>query len=142
MVSAATQVSLLRRHGGHSPNQLISLSLVEAVDRWSTLSLSIAGQLIQHWWPPCNFLMAQSHAACSMRITSSLEAAWTTFSTIKHFLCLSFQAGLSWDFCSYLFVSDIGLSPVSSNWCTGKYFRQIAVIFNHCAPVLRLNSRK
>ena len=26
------------------------------------------------WWPPCYFLMAQSHAAGSMGITSSLEA--------------------------------------------------------------------
>ena len=32
MVSAATKVSLLRRHGSHSPGLLISLSLVEAVD--------------------------------------------------------------------------------------------------------------
>ena len=32
MVSAATQVSLLRRHGSHSPGQLFSLSLVEAAD--------------------------------------------------------------------------------------------------------------
>ena len=73
MVSSATQVSLLSRHGSHSPGQLISLSLVEAVDRGSTLPLSTAGQLVQQWWPPCNFLMAQSNAACSIEITSRLE---------------------------------------------------------------------
>ena len=32
MVSAATQVSLLRRPGSHSPGHLFSLSLVEAGD--------------------------------------------------------------------------------------------------------------
>ena len=31
MVSAAIQVSLLRKHGSHSPGQLFSLSLVEVV---------------------------------------------------------------------------------------------------------------
>ena len=60
MVSACTQMSLLRRHGSHSPGQLFSLSLVEAEDGWSRFSLSKAGQLIQQWWLPCNFLMAQS----------------------------------------------------------------------------------
>ena len=74
MVSAGTQVSLLRKHGGQSPGQLFSLSLVEAKDGWSRFSLSKAGQLIQQWWLPCNFKMAKSHAACSMGITSSLDA--------------------------------------------------------------------
>ena len=32
MVSAVTQVSLLRRHGIHSPGQLLPLSQVEAED--------------------------------------------------------------------------------------------------------------
>ena len=64
MVSAATQVSLLRRHGSHSPGQLFSLSLVEAEDGWSRFPLSKAGQLIQQWWLPCNFWMAQS--PCSL----------------------------------------------------------------------------
>ena len=39
MVSAATQVSLLMRHGSHIPGQLFSLSLVEAKDGWSRFSL-------------------------------------------------------------------------------------------------------
>ena len=46
MVSAGTQVSLLWKHGGHYPGQLFSLSLVYAVNGWSTLLLSIAGQLV------------------------------------------------------------------------------------------------
>ena len=37
MVSAGTQVSLLRKHGGHSPGQLFSLSLVYAGNGWRTL---------------------------------------------------------------------------------------------------------
>jgi hypothetical protein len=49
MVSAASQVSLLRRHGSHSPGQLFSLSLVEVEDGWSRFSLSKAVQLIQQW---------------------------------------------------------------------------------------------
>ena len=44
-----------RRHGSYSPGQLFSLSLVEAEDGWSRISLSKAGQLIQQWWLPCNF---------------------------------------------------------------------------------------
>ena len=60
MVSTATKMSLLRRHGSHSPGQMFSLSLVEAKDYWSRFSLSKAGQLIQQWWLPCNFWMAQS----------------------------------------------------------------------------------
>ena len=34
------------------------------VQSWST----------QQWWLPCNFWITQSHAACSMGITSSLDA--------------------------------------------------------------------
>ena len=64
MVSAATQVSLLRRHGSHSHGQLFSFSLVEAEDGWSKFALSKAGQLIQQWWLPCIFWMAQS--PCSL----------------------------------------------------------------------------
>ena len=60
MVSAATLLSLLRRHGSHSPGQLFSLSIVEAEDGWSRFSLFKASQLIQQWWLPCNFWMAQS----------------------------------------------------------------------------------
>ena len=67
-------MSILRRHGSHSPGQLFSLSLVEAEDGWSRFSLSKGGQLIQQWWPPCNFWMAQSHAACSMGL--SLIQTW------------------------------------------------------------------
>ena len=74
MVSAATQVIVLKGHGSPNPDQLFSLSLVDAVNGWSSLSLSKAGQLIQQCWIPCNFLMAQSHAAFSMRINSSLKA--------------------------------------------------------------------
>ena len=47
MVSAGSQVSLLKKHEGHSPGQLFSLSLVEAKDGWSTFPLSRAGELIQ-----------------------------------------------------------------------------------------------
>ena len=36
--------------------------------------MSIAGQLVQQWLPSCNFLLAQYYAACSMGVTSSLEA--------------------------------------------------------------------
>ena len=59
MVSASTQLSLLRRHESHSPGQLFSLSLVEAEDGLSRFPLSKAGQVIQLWWLPCNFWMAQ-----------------------------------------------------------------------------------
>ena len=46
MVSAGSQVSLLKKHGGHSPCQLFSLSLVEAKDGLSTFPLSRAGEWI------------------------------------------------------------------------------------------------
>ena len=59
MVSAAAQLSLLRRHGSHSPNQLFYLSLVEAEDSWSKFPLSKADKLLQQWCLPCNFWMAQ-----------------------------------------------------------------------------------
>ena len=72
MVSAATQVSLLRRHGSHSPGQLFSLSLVEAKDGlWRFLS-SKAGLLIQQWWLPCHFLKAQSQ--CSLLYENNLQS--------------------------------------------------------------------
>ena len=74
MVSAHTQVSLLRQHVGHSFGLLFSLSLVEAEDGWSIFPLSKAGQLIQQWWLPYNLYMAQFYAACSMGIISSLDA--------------------------------------------------------------------
>ena len=74
MVSAGTQVSLLKKYGGYSLGQRLSLSLVKAEDAWSRFSWSKAGQLIQQWWLLCNFCMAQSHTACSMGIISSLDA--------------------------------------------------------------------
>ena len=43
VVSAGTQVSLLREHGGHILGQLFSLFLVETKDGWSIFSLSTAG---------------------------------------------------------------------------------------------------
>ena len=46
-ISVGTKVSLMRDHGGNSPGRMISLSLVEAQDACSTLSLSKAGQLFQ-----------------------------------------------------------------------------------------------
>ena len=74
MVSSATQVSPLRRHGSHSPGQLFSLSQVEADYGYIRFSLSKAGQPIQQWWLLCNFWMAQSpcslfdmwHMTCDM----------------------------------------------------------------------------
>ena len=74
MFSASSHVSLLRRQGSHSPGQLFSLSLIQAEDGWSRFSLSKADQLIQQLWIQCNFWMAQSHAACLMEITSTLDA--------------------------------------------------------------------
>ena len=71
--SAANEVSLLRKHRSHSPGQLFSLFLVEAEDGWSRLSLSKAGQIIQQWWLLCNFEWLNLHAACSMRITLTLD---------------------------------------------------------------------
>ena len=76
MVSAAPPVSLLRKFRSHSPGQLFSLSLVEVEDGWSRFPLSKAGQLIQRWWLPGNFSMAQSWAACYMRITGCLVGQW------------------------------------------------------------------
>ena len=73
MVSADTEVSLLRKHGGHSLSHMFSLSLVEAKDCCSTFSLSRAGQLVQLWWLPCNFSMAKYYATCPMERTSSLD---------------------------------------------------------------------
>ena len=57
MVLAATEVSvsLLRKRGGQSPGQLFSLSLVYAMDGWSTLPLSKAIQFVQQWWLQCNY---------------------------------------------------------------------------------------
>ena len=52
MVSAATQMSFLRKRGGHSPGRLFSLSLVYGVNGWITLPLSGAGQPVQKWWLP------------------------------------------------------------------------------------------
>ena len=57
----------------HSPGQLFSLSLVEVEDGLRRFSLSKDGLLIQQWWSPCNFWMAQAHAACSIGITSILD---------------------------------------------------------------------
>ena len=73
MVSSGTQVSHLRMPGGPSLGQLFLLFLVEAKDGWTRFSLSKAGQLIQQGWLLCNFLKAQSHAAYSMGIPSSLD---------------------------------------------------------------------
>ena len=66
MVSVGTQVSLMRKQGGHSLSQLFSLYLVEAEDGWSRISLSKAGQFIQQWCLPCNFQMVKSYAVRSM----------------------------------------------------------------------------
>ena len=63
-VSAVNQVSLLRKHKGHSPGYLFSLSLLYTVNGWSTLSLSRDGQPVQQWKLSCNFLNAQSQGAC------------------------------------------------------------------------------
>ena len=47
------------------------------VHSWSTrpwiFKEGPAGKAVQ-WWPPRDFLVAQSDAACSLGITSSLEA--------------------------------------------------------------------
>ena len=50
--------------GSHRPGQQFLISLVEAEDGWSRFPLFKAGQLIQQWWLPCIFWMAQS--SCSL----------------------------------------------------------------------------
>ena len=90
--SADTQLSLLRRHRSHSPGRLFLLSLVAAEDGWSRFFLSKAGQLIQQWWLPCKFWIAQSpcrllnennfHFRCTVGRVNTLKFAWDRISVI------------------------------------------------------------
>ena len=122
------QVSLLRRHGGHSPGQLFSLSLVDTLDRWNTLPLSIAGQLVHQWWPPFNFLMAQSHAACRLCGVMSVSVRFCFFCP---FMSVYVSVSLYLSFC----VCFCPLLSVFIHFCIIPLCKKEAFIFNRdCLP--------